>query len=44
MSMEIELVIGMSAMNFDMTFTKFFGFSEKLFEFNSNMNNKNSNK
>jgi hypothetical protein len=42
-SMGIELVISISAMNFDMTFAKFLGFWEKLFEFNSNINNKNSN-
>jgi hypothetical protein len=37
-SMGIELVIGISAMNFDMTFAKFLGFWEMSFEFNSNMN------
>jgi hypothetical protein len=42
-SMGIELVIGISAMNFDMTFAKFLGFWEKLFKFNSNVNNRNSN-
>jgi hypothetical protein len=40
-SMGIELVIHVSAINFDTTFAKFVGFGEKQFEFNSNMNNKN---
>jgi hypothetical protein len=43
MSMGIELVIGISAMNFDMTFARLLGFWEKLFEFNSNMNSRNLN-
>jgi hypothetical protein len=34
-SMGIEFIIGMSVMYFDMTFAKFLGFWEKLFEFNS---------
>jgi hypothetical protein len=38
--MGIELVIDMSAINYDMTFAKFLGFGEKQFEFNSNMNKK----
>jgi hypothetical protein len=42
-SIGIELVIDMSAMNFDMTFAKFLGFGEKQFNFNSNMYKKNSN-
>jgi hypothetical protein len=42
-SMGIELVIGISAMNFDMTFAKFLRFWEKLFELSSHMNNRNSN-
>jgi hypothetical protein len=41
--MGIELVIDMSAINFDMTFTKFLKFGEKQFKFNSNMNKKKSN-
>jgi hypothetical protein len=34
-SMRIELVIDMSAINFDITFAKFSGFGEKQFEFKS---------
>jgi hypothetical protein len=42
-SMRIDLVIGISAINFDMTYDKFLGFGEKQFKFSSYMNKKNSN-
>jgi hypothetical protein len=41
--MGIELVMGISAMKFDMTFAKFLGFWEKQFKFNSNINKEKSN-
>jgi hypothetical protein len=40
-SMGNELVIDISAMDFNMTFAKLLGFWEKLFEFSSNMNSRN---